>query len=311
MTTNPGSYVSLKFNWMERDRTIACHSCDIDGQQIPNSLSAVEACIAAQAPRIEVDLRILADGTLVVFHDATLDALTDGTGRLEKLSWDLVKTARLRSNPDLLIPRFEEVIDLVAGSGTILHVDLKPMNRLADGDLDAIASTLQPMGDNAFVGSQASWTLDALARRGLRTAFDPFRLLHRWPDRPESETAIPRGQSLHGFWDDSLCGLVPNMPAAEYAALRVEEIARLAPAATEWMVQQSTILHFAELGLNLGDALHDRGIALSAWTVKDAGPKANRRHLEHLFQLGVDVIIGDNALALASPFGGAPVIPNP
>ncbi len=311
MNTNPGPHVPLRFNWMERSRTIACHSCNIDGQQIPNSLAAVEACITARAPRIEVDLRILADGMLVAFHDASLDALTDGTGRLEKLSWEEVKKARLRTNPDLLIPRFEEVIDLVAGSGTILHVDLKPMNRLDDRDLDAIASVLRPVDDFAFVGSQASWTLDALARRGLRTAFDPFRLLHRWPARPENETPIPRGQSLHGFWDDSLCGLVPNMLAAEYAALRVEEIARLSPSATEWMVQKSTVLHFAELGLLLGDALHDRGIALSAWTVNDAGAATNRRHLEQLFQLGVDVIIGDNALALASPFADAPAIPNP
>jgi glycerophosphoryl diester phosphodiesterase len=287
MTGFPASAPPLRFDWNGRSRTIACHSSNIDGQQIPNSLGAVRTCLEANAPRIEVDLRLLADGTAVAFHDAALDPSTDGVGRLEELTWKDVRAARLRSDPDLLIPRFQEVIDLVAGSGTVLHVDLKPMNRIPDKSLDAIERMLRPMGELAFVGSQASWTLDALSRRGLRTAFDPFRHLHRWPDRPASETAIPRGQSRHGFWDDAPCGFVANMPATEYAALRIDELVRLVPSATEWMVEKSTVRHFAELGFNLGDALHERSIALSAWTVKDDGPELNRRNLEELFRLGV------------------------
>lgn len=119
---------------------------------------------------------------------------------------------------------------------------------------------------------------------------------------PPGETPLPRGQSRHGFWDDALCGLVANMSAAEYLALRVEEMVRLVPSATEWMVIQSTIRQFAALRLSLGDVLHERGIALSAWTLTDAGPEFNRQRLLELFELGVDVVIADNALAFGHAF---------
>jgi glycerophosphoryl diester phosphodiesterase len=293
---------SLQFDWRGRTRTIACHSANIDGQQVPNSLAAVEACLAAAAPRMEVDLRFLADGTMVAFHDADLHPLTDRSGRLEDTTWEEVGQARLRDSGDMLISRFEEVIARVEGTRTVLHVDLKPMSLLSSAQFDAIATVIRPLGDRVFVGSQASWLLDSLAERGVRTAFDPFRHIHYWPNRPTDETAIPRGQSRHGFWDDALCGLVANMPATQYAARRVEELVRLVPSATEWMVVQSTIRRFATLGFSLGDALHDRGIALSAWTLHDAGPDLNRKRLLELFELGVDVIIADNALAFGQSF---------
>jgi glycerophosphoryl diester phosphodiesterase len=310
VTPRPGPHPPLEFEWAGRTRTIACHSSNIDGNQVPNSLAAVEACLSLGAPRIEVDLRILADGTLVSFHDADLSPLTDRAGRLENLDWEDVRFARLVSNPELVIPRFEEVIDRVKGSKTVLHVDLKPMSLLAETHLDAIAEALAPVHDHVFVGSQASWTLDGIASRGLRTAFDPFRHFHRWPDRPAGETQIPRGQSLHGLWDDALCGLVPNMPAVDYAALRVRELTRLVPSASEWMVEKSTVRHLANLGFSLGDALHERGIALSAWTLQDSGSEANHRQLAELFSLGVDVIIADNALAFGYAMAGESVRPN-
>ncbi len=47
-----------------------------------NTLSAIEAAIDAGADAVEFDLHVTADGTPVLFHDATLERTTDGEGAL-------------------------------------------------------------------------------------------------------------------------------------------------------------------------------------------------------------------------------------
>ena len=48
-----------------------------------NTLAAFEAAARAGADAIELDVRLTADGHVVVIHDDTLDATTSGSGRLE------------------------------------------------------------------------------------------------------------------------------------------------------------------------------------------------------------------------------------
>ncbi|MGZ3284059.1 MAG: glycerophosphodiester phosphodiesterase family protein, partial [Xanthobacteraceae bacterium] len=52
---------------------------------IENTPSAFAAAIAG-AYGIECDLQISADGEAMVYHDDTLDRLTDGKGRLDALT---------------------------------------------------------------------------------------------------------------------------------------------------------------------------------------------------------------------------------
>jgi glycerophosphoryl diester phosphodiesterase len=47
-----------------------------------NTLAAIEAAIDADADAVEFDLHVTADGTPVLFHDATLERTTDGEGAL-------------------------------------------------------------------------------------------------------------------------------------------------------------------------------------------------------------------------------------
>jgi len=48
-----------------------------------NTLAAVVDAADAGANAVEVDVRAAADGTPVLHHDATLDRLTDATGRVD------------------------------------------------------------------------------------------------------------------------------------------------------------------------------------------------------------------------------------
>jgi glycerophosphoryl diester phosphodiesterase len=61
---------------------------------IENTLQAAEAAIAGGFA-IECDLQISADGELFVFHDDTLDRLTDARGALIEMSAEAIRKARL------------------------------------------------------------------------------------------------------------------------------------------------------------------------------------------------------------------------
>ncbi|MGH2829862.1 MAG: glycerophosphodiester phosphodiesterase [Actinomycetota bacterium] len=51
-----------------------------------NTLAAIEAGFRAGADAVEVDLRLSADGVLVLLHDLTVDRTTDGTGAVAAMT---------------------------------------------------------------------------------------------------------------------------------------------------------------------------------------------------------------------------------
>ena len=87
-----------------------------------NSLSAFRAAVEA-GYGIELDVRLSADGELVVFHDDTLDRMTAETGRVDSRSFEELKKITLAGGNET-IPSFEEVLRLVDGR-TPLLVELK------------------------------------------------------------------------------------------------------------------------------------------------------------------------------------------
>lgn len=86
-----------------------------------STLAAFEAAAEAGADVLEMDVRLSADGRLVVIHDATVDRTTDGSGRVAALRLEELRVLnaghRFRGpdgqfpyrNQQLRIPTFEEV----------------------------------------------------------------------------------------------------------------------------------------------------------------------------------------------------------
>lgn len=89
---------------------------------IENTAAAANAAIAGNYG-IEVDVQLSRDGEAMVFHDAVLGRLTDGTGRLDALSAAELKRVPFRGSDQRMIT-LGDVCDLIGGRVTLL-IELK------------------------------------------------------------------------------------------------------------------------------------------------------------------------------------------
>lgn len=112
-----------------------------------NSLPAFWSAARAGYPA-ELDVRLLADGEVVVFHDATLDRLTSARGAISACTSAQVRALSLLGlesgadpkTDDARIPLLRDVLDVVAGA-TPLLIEIK--NEGAVGALEpAVAAVL-------------------------------------------------------------------------------------------------------------------------------------------------------------------------
>jgi len=100
-------------NWLT-DVPVAHRGLHDRAAGIPeNSLAAFDAAAAAGYP-VELDVRLSGDGTVMVFHDATLDRLTGQSGRVADTSAAELVQCKLFGT-DQTIPTFADVLALING----------------------------------------------------------------------------------------------------------------------------------------------------------------------------------------------------
>jgi glycerophosphoryl diester phosphodiesterase len=96
-----------------------------------NTLAAFEAAWRAGAASIEIDIQPTADGQVVVIHDDTVDATTDGQGVVTQMSLDALRALDAGSwfaaaYAGQRVPTFAEVLELlVRRPGLDLLLELK------------------------------------------------------------------------------------------------------------------------------------------------------------------------------------------
>lgn len=111
-----------------------------------NTLAAFQLALDLQADSIELDVHPVADGTLVVIHDDTVDRTTHGTGAVASMTFgDLRKLdagvkfhARFAGER---IPTLDEVFGLVAPTATALNIEIKhppPGMKVAEGVVEQL-----------------------------------------------------------------------------------------------------------------------------------------------------------------------------
>lgn len=93
-----------------------------------NTLAAFELALAQQADAIELDVKLSADGQVMVHHDATVDRTTNGHGALKDMSLDELKALDAGSSfseafKGEKIPTLDEVFETV-GKRTFINVEL-------------------------------------------------------------------------------------------------------------------------------------------------------------------------------------------
>ncbi|MFG3249358.1 glycerophosphodiester phosphodiesterase [Streptomyces sp. NPDC048187] len=76
---------------------------------LENTLRQFRRAVGAGYRYIETDVHATRDGKLVAFHDATLDRVTDGAGRIADLPWESVRHARVAGEEP--VPLFEELLE--------------------------------------------------------------------------------------------------------------------------------------------------------------------------------------------------------
>ncbi|MCF4119628.1 glycerophosphodiester phosphodiesterase [Antribacter sp. KLBMP9083] len=153
-----------------------------------NTLAALESACRAGADAVEIDLQLTADGVAVVLHDATVDATTDGSGRVAALTADRLRNldAGAWFAPAFegqRVPTFTEVLGLLARHpGTDLLLELK--DAWSPDDVRAVADAIDAAGFSDRVVVQSFWPDTVAAARdvaphlprGLLVAFEPSDL---------------------------------------------------------------------------------------------------------------------------------------
>ena len=126
-------------------------------EHLENTMPAFQACVDQGYRYLETDVRVTADGVLVVFHDATLERVTGRVGRIEHLPWSEVATARIGGREPIL--RLEDLLG--AWPDVRFNLDIK-----AAGVLAPLVRTVRRMkvADRICLGSFSDARI-AAARR--------------------------------------------------------------------------------------------------------------------------------------------------
>ena len=152
-----------------------------DKPAIPeNSLAAFRRAIEYGLPS-EFDVHLIADGSLVVFHDDDLERETGVKGSIE--AYDITNLRKLRlEGTDELIPTFDEVLDLYENTGLPLLIELKCVK-----------------GNHRELARAVAGRLDRYKGEYVVESFDPRAVNEYRKLRPE----VIRGQLSQNFFRKS------------------------------------------------------------------------------------------------------------
>jgi glycerophosphoryl diester phosphodiesterase len=122
-----------------------------------NSMSAFERAVGLGYRYLETDVRVTADGVALAFHDATLDRVTNRSGRIAALPWSEVRQARIGGREP--IPLLSDL--LAAWPDVRINLDVK-----ADHSVGPTIDAIQRTGaiSRVCVGAFSTRRVEAVRR---------------------------------------------------------------------------------------------------------------------------------------------------
>lgn len=227
-----------------------------------NTLAAFEVAVDAGAKAVEFDVRVTADGQVVVMHDATLDRTTDGSGLIREQSLAEVLAVGI-GGPEgrtYTVPTLHETLAQLSGRAA---VDVEIKNVPGDPDFDpeielAVELVHRALDDVAFVGDV------------MVSSFNPRSIAASREARPDIPT-----------------GLLTNVDVDAAAALHFAS-----EQGHTWVLPFADRL--VEQGDGFVDAVHAAGVLLGTWIVDDI------ERARTLLAAGVDAVATNEARAIVS-----------
>lgn len=288
--------------------TLVHHKAALDGQYPPNSLEAIRACLAADAPFIEVDIVALAADDYVLLHDHVLDHETTGHGAVAETAPDaLAQVFHLFDGEPSPYPvaRLSDVVRamLEAGGRTRIQLDFKNVIPFdSDEPLERLIQLIAPLQDRVIVSSGADWQLRRMRR--LAPWLDLGLDVHYYIDwRTAGEAVDPRQppyrQGAYGYWDDHPLATQRFYSMRDYLADRCASLAGLVPGCSTFYLNYTMVMQALKDGFNWAEACHEHGIRLDIWTL-DVHDEQRRQIAIRLREMGVDLFTTNTPTALAA-----------
>jgi len=231
------------------DRPIAHRGYhDLAAGRLENSLSAFAAAVRA-GYGIEMDLQLSADGVPMVFHDDSLDRLTDQAGPVSARNAADLQALRLAGTTDT-IPTLAQVLALVAGRVPLL-IEIKDQTLTlspTDGRLEAATAAV-------LAGYDGPVAL---------MSFNPSCIAHMARAAP----TLPRGLTTDQF------------DPADWAPVPPETCDRLRPIPDYDATGSSFLSHGAsDLASPRVAQIKAAGAAILCWTIRSAQAEAAVRKI--------------------------------
>jgi glycerophosphoryl diester phosphodiesterase len=225
----------------------------LDG--LENSMAAFRAAVELGFRHLETDVHTTADGVLLLFHDDTLDRVTDGHGRISELPASTVALARIGGAEP--IPLFEELA--TAFPDVRINLDVKDWN-----SVEPLAAAIERYGlqDRVLIASFSDRRRRAVLNRLSRPAAGSAGIVSNTlfvllgPVLPAPLLRLTAGRALRGVH-------ALQVPVS-YGAVTV---------VTPGFVRRA----------------HRHGLQVHVWTVNDPA------EMHRLLDLGVDGIVTDRA----------------
>lgn len=240
-----------------------------------NSMAAFALAAQQGAQGIELDVHLTADGQIVVMHDDTVDATTDGHGAISQMTLAQVRQLHLHArghkahagDATETVPLLSEVFDRFIPGPLVVNVELKPSKTT-----DLAQAVAQLVMQHHAAGQV------------LLSSFDRFTLAYLQQHHATLRRALLYPASS---FEGVMVGMRHSLGWITGAhALGCEAIHPYWRLATPAVIERA---HLLELDVN-------------AWTVDD------ERTIRHLAQLDVDgIITNDPARASAVVASHSPV----
>lgn len=192
------------------------------GTEPENTLRSFRRAVADGCDEIELDLRVSADGELVIMHDATVDRTTSGSGEVAALT-----VAELRSLDAGLGEQVPTWAETVAAIDVRFQAEVK-----AEAAVPLLAQSLK--SDPALAARTLVTSFHPEILLAVREAFPDVTTGHIFGRTPDTAEVITRTRAAGATW--ALCGIAGLTPQT------VTDLHTAGLSVTAWPVPDATTL---------------------------------------------------------------------